>query len=192
MSTESRISGLVTLILSAVGCAVAITAFMVYQYGPSGSYPVQKSLLNPEFIPALSFNAINSKTGAEDRYVFDNITFTYFSVDAQQPREVGVTYQQYTDFYKVIANEKSMTDVPQDFITLFDRSNPARLSIYIQTESNAQWQQEKKIFQEVQIATEGNFYRIQLRQEENPQHEWAYYHHPDIKEKAFNIFVPKQ
>lgn len=192
MSNQSQASGLIALIASAIVCAVAVTAFMVYQWGPSGSYSIRKTLLDPELIPVLSFNAVNAKTGSEDRFVFGKITFSYFNVPEQRMEIETISVQNYSDFYATVNSDRSLAEVSSDIEGLFLRGNPARLLIHTQTESTAKWQEATQVFQEVQFADEGNFYRVQLREEEAPMDEWAYYYHPDITKKTIKLLKPNR
>ena len=45
-----------------------------------------------------------------------------------------------------------------------------------------------KIFQEVQFANEGDFYRVELH-EQNAAHNWAYFYHPNVYKQAMSIFA---
>lgn len=190
MSMKTRISSLIFLIFSAVGCAILFSVIVVNYYGPTGNYSTNQTLLEPDLIPVLSFNDSNNKTGAQSRFVFGEMTFSYFDVVDQSQKTVAVTIDQYREFYQTVQSEKSIVDVPSDIEGLFMQGNPSRLELSVRTESDAAWQKDVKIFQRIEFANEGNFFRVQLREERDPStSEWAYYYHPTIKQQVFNQFV---
>ncbi len=187
-SQKKKIGGFITLVLSSLVCAAAVTLFLVYQYGPTGQYSVEHALLEPDMIPVLAFNDTNNKTGGQTRFVFDKISFNYFDTAKQTTRNIPVSSTLYARFYNQIKKLRSIRQPSDETVSFFQNANPAKLILRIRTASQSSWVAETKIFQEVQFANNGDYFRIKLR-EEKPEGEWAYFYQPGILKETTKIFV---
>jgi hypothetical protein len=181
-SQRNQISNLLIILASGLLAACLIAGFFLYRFGPSGRYEFKSTLLAPELATGLVFNDTNSKTGGSSRYVFGGIEYDYYDLPSKQWKQVPVTMEQYAGFYQLVGNVESS---PQTDPALFV-GTPSKLVLFVHTESDAKWQEQKKTFQEVQFTD--NYFRVQLR-ENNPGGNWAYFYHPGILSQAHSLFL---
>lgn len=186
-SVKHQIRNMLLVITSGVMGAILLSLFFLYSYGPSGRYQASHALLSPQLANTLAFNDTNHKTGGSSRFIFDGIEFTYFEKNGQK-NLIQIDLPTYEKFYQMISADQSLLDISNDVLGLFNQGTNSSLVIKIRTDSHAQWQDETKIFQEVAFASEGNYYRIELR--EDKAGEWAYYYHPGIYQATVQTFIP--
>lgn len=186
---NSEIRKLITVLSSAIIAAFLLSFFFVYNYGPSGRYLVKNALLSPELTTTLSYNDINHKTGGSSRFVFDSIEFSNADSYSKQQRQLKITPEQYAQFYQLVSSDKSLQNSTEDLLALFGKGIAASLVIKVNTENHAAWQEESRVFQEVDFTKEGNYYRISLHDEKMGK--WIYFYHPNIFAKVTDLFIPK-
>lgn len=189
VSQASNVRSLIILMFFSVACAFAIAIFSVQTFGPTGSYEVKNALITPYLLENMSYNDTDTKTGAETRFVFDQLLYTYRDTHAQKTLTKPITLQDYRRFYEVINGDSSIVDGGSNLETLFNDAD--QLVINVKTVTDDPLQSEKKLFQEIHFAREGNFYRIELREDMNPQEKWAYYNHLGITAAIKQLFVEK-
>lgn len=189
-STRSQIRNLLLALALGVVGALLFSALLLYKYNPTGQYEIKNILLSPDLMNGLNFNDKNSKTGGMSRFVFDKIVFEYPDLKTGKLEKVTITNDQYRAFYQMIYPEKSLLDVPDDVKNLFNKGALAKLKLEIRTESNASFQALEKVFQEVDFASEGNYFRVELRQSDSPNEEKnGYFYNQDIYKKARQLFL---
>lgn len=186
-STKKRVRNLIYVIGSGILFAVAITAFMLYKYNPSGRYLLSNTLLSPETIPQMSYNAYDPKTNGTSRFVFDKIEFSYFDFKNNQWISRTDSIINYGKFYQLVRSEKSVLNPSKEIIALFNQKPPATITLKVHTESPAQWQATTKNFQEVQFANEGDYFRIQLH-DQSAHTQWVYFYYPHIYYEIMQLF----
>lgn len=184
-TSKKQIRTLLGVFGSALLSAFLITAFFVYFYSPSGTYRIQNALIDPQLVDKLAFNDNNPKTGAQDRYVYDGITFSYY--DGKKSQSIPVSPGKYQKFYKVIQHDVSLQEVPNEIQMSFNQENIAKLIVQVRTESHAAWQDNTKPFQQVHFLPNGDYYRVELR-ESNPTNKWVYFQHSHITQNVMDIF----
>lgn len=182
---KTQVKELLLLMFFSLAAAFGVTFFFIYTYGPTGQYLVETTLLEPKLLTQLNYNDYNKITNAQDRFVFDHLTFSYYDQKSQVWKNVPATEMQYSQFYEKVAGQKSLSSIPEETVRKFAESNPAKLSIYVRTESPAAWQKETKLFQEVQFVE--NYFRVELHEQE-PGTNWAYFYYPRIYEDAVKLF----
>ncbi len=189
-STAKEIRRLLYVILGGVVAAFVLTASLLYYYNPAGRYQSQDVLLSPLVLSALSYNDFNPKTGAMSHFVFEKIDFTYYDIPKKQRNHAEVPVANYTEFYGMVDGEKSLSDLTEKVLSQFNPAQLAILTIRVQPDTRAEAQSTSKVFLEVHFAYEGNYYRVQLREEGNPSGQsWAYFYHPGIYDEAMKLFV---
>lgn len=186
-TSKSDIRNLLGVIFSALAAAFLITGFFLYYYSPSGKYLIQNALIDPQLVDKLVFNDNNPKTGAFDRYVYDDMLFSYYDSDKKTWQKAKVSPDQYRAFYKIVQNDLSILEVPNDVLMLFNQENIAKLIIQVRTESHAAWQDNTKPFQQIHILPTGDYYRVELR-EQNSKNQWVYFRHPHVYQDVIGIF----
>lgn len=187
LSPNKQVRNLLAVIGSAVLLAFAASLLMLYIYSPTGRYIVKNALLSPDTMNRLAYSDLNSKAGGSTRFVFDAIEFSFFDQDLKKWQKVFVGNDAYSNFYDLIAEEKSTLDVTDEMVNAFSVPYPSTLTLRVKTENTASWQAFTKIFQEVQFAKQGGLYRIALHQQDASQR-WIYFNHPDIYQIAMNNF----
>lgn len=182
-SQRSQIRNLLLVLGSGFLGACLFGLFMLYRYGPSGQYLVKDALLSPKLTQELNYNDTNSKTGGQDRFTFDKMEFAYFDAVSKQWKKTTVPLAKYQKWYEELSGNESILNPPDNVKNLFSQGYPATLTLYVKTESNAAWQALTKPFQEVQFVNGGDYYRIELR-EQNPMGKWVYFNSPGIYQKT--------
>lgn len=189
-TAKQQIGKLLTIIISAIAFACVFAVFMVYFYGPTGRYYVKNALISPELVEDLSYNDKNTKTGGTSLFTFEDMVFSYYDKNSQQWQKLSIDQASYAKLYQKISDEKSLTEVSEDILSVFNRTPPASLVISVSTESQASWQKMSKNFQEVQFANQGDYFRIQLH-EQNSTDAWVYFFYPKIYDEALKILTKK-
>jgi hypothetical protein len=187
-SYKNQIYTLLGVLSAAVICALLLAGILIYYYGPSGKYLAGNTLLESNLATTLSYDDTNIKTGGMSRFVFDGIDFSYHDKRGE-PQLIEISPELYQKLYRIIANDSSLLQIPENTSTLFNKSDLNVLSIRVRTESHAGWQDESKRFQEVQFSPQGNYYRIQLH-EEDSSNRWVYFYHPDIYQSVLKALIP--
>lgn len=181
LSTKQQIRNLLLLIFSGIFVGLLVCLFFLYYYGPSGQYSVKNSLLSPAVLENLTFNDIDPKTGKVERFNFSGIEFSYLDASQKQMKRVQITPEQYRNFYNVIADDVSLKEISLQVEEQFSKMGSASLVLRMKTNGSS----EDKIFQQLNIVTNGDYYRIELRDmTSGNKSSWIYFHHQNIYQKA--------
>lgn len=165
---------LVAVLVSGVLAAVIVTFFFVGVFGPSGRYALTSVLLAPDILQQLNYNDTNPKTGAMDRFVFDEIQVEWY---VPQHEKLKLSIAQFKQLYLSINHDKNLASINPAIERAFLPTPAATISLIVRTESNAEWQKATKDFQQIQVAAVGGYYRVLLH-DESPQ--WIYFHNDDL------------
>lgn len=161
---------------SGVGAAFMLTAFFVTYYGPSGTYQLSQSLINPETLNSLNYNDWNPKTSESDRFIFDHILYEESGKPAKK-----LSLDQYKKIYQLLSKDSSTSDN----LAQYPVTAP-KLTLYVRTESPSKWQFDAKIFQQIQIDASGNYYRVELHEDNKGTH-WVEFPHKNVKTSVETI-----
>lgn len=174
---KDEVRSIVIVLTAGILSAIMIAAFFVLNFGPSGGYNLNAILLEPTLVDQLNFNDINPKIGTSDRYIFDKIVWTDDTGSDQQ-----VNLKTYSTLYALLKNDKSLNDLELEKLFSHHMEPVSKLVIWIKTESPSSWQENEKIFQELEF--QDDFYRVSLHEDSSlsPGVNWAYFSHPVIKE----------
>lgn len=186
--SRKELRNLLVVIFSAVLVGILFSFFLLQQFGPSGRYKVSHALLSPDILTNLSYDGPNKKTGGSSRFVFDGLELTYTDKTGAK-KKLSVNQAQYENLYHMISKDKSILNPQESVIALFSNRNNSELFINVRTESHAEWQDEKAVFQSLTFADEGNYYSILLHEEKSANGELIYFFHPGILEQAKRIFL---
>lgn len=188
ISSRKQIRDLLAVISTGVLFAFLLSFYMIYSYGPSGQYLAKNTLLAPQLIHSLSYTDIDSKTGKHSHFVFKEMEFSYFDPKLKLWQKTNIDPKTYGLFYTEISNEQSLLDVNDNMIQSFTKASPASLTLTVQTDTSPQTL--TKVFQEVQFAHQGDYFRIQLHEQSPDRSQWIYFYHPAIYQKVLNQFLP--
>lgn len=157
------------VLAASLAMAFLVTAFFVYNFGPSGNYMLNTILLEPGILKKLNYNDWNPKISENDRFVFDKIVYE------SNGQSTDVDLKTYEKIYRILKKDMSSKDGGEWSY------NTARLIIYVRTESPSAWQAASKVFQQVQFATDS--YRVELHEDRQGVH-FVEFLHPQIKEQV--------
>lgn len=181
---HQEIRNILTVLGTAIICAILLAFVLIYYYSPSGLYIAGNTLLDPSVMEQLNIQDKSSKRGHQIDFILDRIEFSYLN-SQNQIRKQKIPLEVYGKFYSLIASEKSLKELPDHIHDLFIKSHPAVLSITMHTVENS-IQSPTKIFQQVE-SIEEDYFRIQLHER---QGEWAYFYRPHIYQDMIHLFAP--
>jgi hypothetical protein len=180
---KKAIRNLLSVVSSAIFLGFLFSALLLYKYSPSGLYEVKNVLISPDTMMGLNFNDSNNKTGGSSRYIFDKIQFE----DGKNNHVVSS--DSYRLFYEEIKTAKSLSTVTDEIKNAFNRGSPAKLKILIKTDSPAAWQANTQTFQEMDFSSQGDYFRVYLRESNVGGSSFAYFHQAGIYQKALKMFT---
>ncbi len=157
------------VLAAALAMAFLVTIFFVYNFGPSGKYPLNTVLLEPNILAKLNYNDWNTKINGNDRFIFEKIVYE------SNGKTTNIDLKTYEKIYQLLQKDISTIESGE-----FSR-NASHLTIYVRTESPAIWQYVSKVFQQAQFATDS--YRVQLHEDKQGIH-FVEFQHPQIKEQV--------
>lgn len=189
-TAAKQIRNLLLVVSSGVVAAILLTVSMVYYYGPSGLYIARNVLLSPATMERLAYNDSNPDTGGLARFIFNNIEFTIYDVNVRKYQQLNIGIEKYQKFYDAVSSDRSIEDVTGDIISIFSIGYPSKLTLTVRAEQNGKSNAVTKKFQEVQFAQDGDYYRVELL-DQNAIGSWAYFYHPKIYQEVQNLFIPK-
>ena len=169
--------------------AILTTYLLVQNFGTTGQYMVGTTLLSPDVLEKLNFNDRDPRTNQAARYVFGGIDYQVYDPLKKEWARVPVGLDQYRLFFKKIAHDESLLNPTPSMESYFTQMQPATLSIHVRTDSNSPWLADAKVFQQLDIASQGSLFRIQLREQAPGAPPWAYFEHPQILQLANEILV---
>lgn len=186
LTPAKQIRNLLVILFAGAACAILLTFFMLYNYGPEGHYLLKNALLSPDVISQISLDEKNGKTGTVTQAIFDKIEFSYQDVETKKRTTVPVDKKTYGKFYSMIAEDKSLLDIPADTTAAFNQMPASSLILMIHGKDKTTLNQ-NQVFQEVQFLYKGDYYRLRLR--ESTGTNWIYFYHPHIYDEAFTLFT---
>lgn len=188
-SKLNQIKVLLIVLCTSLGGGVLIALSMLYYYNPSGSYQPKNMLLDADRAFSLHFSEPGPKAKSDKRYVFDEMSFSYFNPKRRQILSIPVPKEAYAKLYRLIANDESLIDPDAGILSLFNRTDLAVLALKVHPVGTDSASGINFIFSEIDFVMGGDYYRIQLRQSE-PSSGWIYFYHPQIYQKAHNLLDP--
>lgn len=186
---KKDIRNLLLVIGVSVASAFAVAGLFLYNYGPSGRYTAENTLIEPSLLAKLNYNDINPKTNQSDRYVFDKITYSFWNKTKGEWGSLEIPIPIYSEFYKKFLSDVSIQNPDPEIVGLFSQSYPARLDVKVKTESASEWQRDQKNLTRVEFAENSDYYRVELN-EENAGTNWAYFYSPQVYQETFRLFIP--
>ncbi len=186
-SKPTQIRNLLLVFGSGIAAALALAFGMLYYYNPPGAYLAKNALLAPANLLSMRYSEATIRGANNLPFVFDGIDFSYFDAAKQQWQRIAVDMLKYADFYLLIDDDASLTDVSDDVKNAFNRGHAA--TIILKARQGEAGKVASMDFLNVDFAGEGNYYRIQLREHRDSEG-WAYFHHQGIYQQIQQLFVP--
>lgn len=188
INKKKHITQVLAVLGSAVLSAILLVAAMLYYYNPSGQYLAENTLLSPQVAQQLHFSDLNPETAKDAFYVFSGLEFAYYDPSTQHVKRVNVNNSAYQSFYNMISTEKNVEPVTDEILSLFQPQNTSVLSLLVTLDIKNTSSSIHKVFQKVEFAPKGNYYRIQLIGEKKGV-EWIYFYHPRIEDEVMRLFL---
>jgi hypothetical protein len=171
-----QIRNLLIVIGSGVIFAMALAAFMLGAYSPSGRYSAQNVLLAPETAKIMKYEGL----------VFDRVEYSIWDAKSKVWTKQEVSLPLYQEFYALVKSDESIQELPVEVKQLFDR-NPATLTLYVRSDVK-QSRGQGHSFQVLQFANGGDYYRVELRTGgANEEQQWAYFHHVGLADRFLTL-----
>lgn len=186
LSKSRQIRNLLLILGSAVGLACSAMLFMLYSYGPAGTYLAKNVLLSPESAKALHFDDFNPKIGTNSHFVFDLIEFSYYDVTQKRIIRTEIDISTYALLYKLIGSDVSVVDGAKEAGTAFNDA-AASLSFRVRSDDNYSQGSSKELFEADFVK---DYYRILLRGQSTDK-QWVYFKHTNILEQVLELFAQK-
>lgn len=183
---RKEIRNLLGVLIGSVLCALVFGGMLLHYYGPGGRYLAKNVLLSPHIAPGLSYTDRDLKTGVKGRFSFDSIDFSYYDNSTKKWLHIPVTPSNYDAFYALVSDEKSLSEVGENIKELFEKTPSSTLSLKVHSDSETH--APAKSFQDIHFVSEGDYYRVELR-EEGAQDTWAYFYHPGIYQEVLQLFT---
>lgn len=183
-SAYKQIRNLLIVIFAGIGAAGYFAFMMINHYGPSGKYLVSNILLAPETLPLLNYKEVNPATGKMTNLVFNGLEFAYWQPKLRNWQRMSISQNAYQQLYRAIQNDTSLDDTA-NISDLFYTAPPATLTISVHAADDNR-NTNSKNFQAVQFAAEGNYFRIELHEQQNSTN-WAYFSHAAIYKEAMQL-----
>lgn len=180
-TVKSQITQLLLVIGAGVIGGLGLTGLLLYNYGPTGSYMAANTLLTPEIIQKISYDDSTLGKQRASRYVFDQIAFTYLSLETNQWKKINLSLDQYAKLYQLLMNDKSLLNYSESIPPEFSRNQSAILTVTAKSENNPN--SPSQILEEIQFLPNHSHYRIQVRGSHENSLNWAYFEHPGIYQK---------
>lgn len=178
------------MLICGVASAGVVAGLYLHKYSPTGVYQLKNILLSPETVRDINFLDKNPLTGKNSRYTFDKIEFSYWEQKLKQRITTRVEQEAYEKLFIQLSGDLSLGHVSKEIVGQFQRSQDAILSLSVKLLSENS-DTPLKAFQEVEFATSGDYYRVEVH-EQNRQEVWQYFHHPDILKLVISILTVKK
>lgn len=178
-SAKGQIRSLLLVLFSGLAAGVIALAYLIYFYGPSGSYNSSNILIDPGY---LSYVQVNE--GNNNKFTFHKIEFTFQDMASSGQKEwktVQLSESQYAKLFDLLKGKTSLADTVK-VEPLFDRSKAPSMVIFVKGEVNRQ--PTIKVFEEVQYSPNGNFFRIRAPGRNNFEMIWAYFESDGVLQKS--------
>ena len=185
---RKQIRNLLIVLGGSVLCALIFGGLVLNYYGPGGNYYAKNVLLSPEISSVLYYADTNPKSGAKGRFVFDSINFSHYDDSTKKWLDRSVSQPMYDAFYKLVSGETSVSEIQENIKELFDRNHFSILKLKVRSDNRSGGEGTTKTFQDIHFASQGDYYRVELREEGN-RNTWAYFYHPDIYQEALQLFT---
>lgn len=179
---KKLIRDLLTVLISGTVSACLVAALALYFLSPSATYKAGNVLLSPKIAFALSYQEIDSQTRKPVSYIFDHIELVQFDWPSKREYRRTIGEADYQKVYLLISEDRSFSQPPESVVHLFETEHPSILTIFVK--QAAPLSTGIFSFQEMQILSDGDYYRIQPRQQAQEK-KWVYFFHENIYKRIY-------
>jgi len=189
LQARKEIRTLLGVLASSITVAIGMSALLLYVYSPTGNYMAANVILAPHITKDLYFSEKNNKKLAT---WLDHVEYQFWDLESHSWKQSRVDEGLYAQFYQLIAQKESIDPQSNNVSALFEQKRPTSLWIFTQSRSSDNLQGTPRIFQTIQFAEQGDYFRVELhtdrRQDQSPHEQWAYFYSPQILHKMTYLF----
>ena len=187
-TTIQEIRNLLLIIGGGAALAIGAVFYLVLYHSPTGSILAKEALLSPKMMQNnLHFSEKNPKTGKNSRFIFDQVQIHSFNQITKKQAQTTLSNAQYRKIFSLIGGDWSLKEVSNTIFSRFITSLPLSMQLLVKTENSAEWERVEKLFQRVDFAYQGDYFRVSLKQESKENIHFAYFYHPNIYQKVMAI-----
>lgn len=168
--------------LVVLGCGVLVAFlavfWMVRVEGYERGIYVREVLLSPETMEMISNRAV--KVGGKEfaRYLVESIDYSYYNKGKWDMATIDIG--PYQALWAEVSGDRGTAHPDPEIVKLFDDQKVSNLAIYVRREMPYQKEGLNELFQQMQVPLQGDYYRIQMHDNENTG-TWVYFYHPGIQ-----------
>lgn len=161
---------------------------LLYFYGPSGQYLINNVVLSPESLHQLSYTeGVKKSTKQQLRFAFDRIELMRWDLSSKTWKQEKISKELYQELYAILLSGSKNVEASPQINDLFYKKLPLSISIYVKPESFSDVM-ESKIFQTMQFAEIGDYFRVELIGA-NAGQEWAYFYRSGIYKEVSELLL---
>ncbi len=108
----------------------------------------------------------------------ESIDYSYFA--AGKWEMVSFDLEPYKKLWDALEGDRGAAKVDPAIIKLFEESKISTLAIYVRKQVPYQKEGLNMLYQQIQLPSVGDYYRVQIPGEDNKGH-WVYFYHPTIQ-----------
>ncbi|PJD95661.1 MAG: hypothetical protein CK425_08135 [Parachlamydia sp.] len=176
---KKEIQNLLLVFGAAIGSALFGILYIIYSSSGTGHYTLSNILLSPEVIQHFSSLTEKERSKHISPLQFNRIDLSFFNPETHLWQTKEISTEDYQKIYTLIASDKSIESPSDAVINAFREPPPVKLIIQIEEKSAKNFTSVKSVFQEVDFAARGDFFRVQLR-EQGQEAQQAYFYHRAI------------
>ena len=185
VTAAKQIRNLLLLLGSAVVCALLAVTFMVRYYGPLGDYSLQSILLSPSMMGKFQSQEMGP-SGDKVHYVYHQTEFLYQEPDSRMQKRAIVSHSVYERLYQELSGDRSILGDKAEVLNHFQNAPIATLVLSVNPQYQVAHQSKSRVFQEVQFSATGDYYRVELS-DDQAERQWAYFQHDGICKFIFEL-----
>lgn len=185
-----EVRNVILMLGSSIFVAFLAVVILVYYLGSSGTYLLRNILISPETLQRTSFVHYDPKTSKEARFIFNKIEFVRAQSQGRQWGRYAVSRASYAEFYKKVANERSLPLLTDERVQQFDLIVPSTLTIFVRGRDNFNTSGDGILFQQVQFLDQDDLFRVELPPGRYGKDQWVYFRHPGIYKIVVQLFAP--
>lgn len=168
---------------SGVLLALIAVFWMIRVEGYDRAIYVREVLLSPETMEAMSNRAVRVGGKEYVRYLVESVDYSYYDAKNGKWDMLTVDIAPYQALWKLTEGDRGSLQVEETVQKLFDDAKISTLAIYVRREMPYQKEGLNELFQQVQFPSKGDWYRVQMHDEDNKA-DWVYFYHPGIQTES--------
>lgn len=170
-SLKKELFGVLFILFSGVGAGLALTLWLLFNYGPTGQYSAGQVLIDPEYLSSFSYE------DATSRFHLKKAEFRYWDEKKGTWGAKPLDPEAYFDFFNRVKQERSIQTPTLELENAFQGNRDALL-FWVEEEGAEEWQ----LFLTIDFSPKERVFRVSLRE---PKGAFAYFPYPQGWELQF-------